>query len=186
MPINLYYDAAVHAKGGVGRQVALVKFADMREDVDSVVFRCNSTREVVGRARIPGQDAGAWITNALAAELSEGGFRVATYSDAPGAGEQVSVTGELYEAYYEDYQPATQYCCWWVALIGSAWESTKSWVKVNVTVEKGGIPIISRQYVGSASQSGSAGRGNVELSFDKSLQNLMKKLVPDVIAAAGL
>jgi hypothetical protein len=186
MPINLYYDVAVRATGGGGKQIALVKFADMREDVDSVVFECNSTREVVGRARIPGQDAGAWVTNALAAELSQGGFRVATYSDAPGAGEPVVVTGELYEMYYEWHKPVTQYCCWWIALIGSAWETTRSWVKVQVTVEKGGIPIISSQYMGRASKSGSANRQDVELSLDKALQDLMKKLVPDVVAAAGL
>jgi len=183
-PLNLWYDPAVKGCQGAGRPVAVVKFTDMREDADTVVFQCNSTREVTSRWVIHDQDAGAWVANALARELEKSGYRVSRYEDAAPGDAVLTVNGILYESYIDYDEPPTRECGCLGGLIADIGSRCGAWVKTHVAMEYDGVPALNRQYVGHGQVSGGQARQGFEQALNNALQDLMKKLVPDLEAAS--
>jgi len=185
-PLNLWYDPAVAGANGGGRTVALVKFTDMREDADTLVFQCNSTREVTRRWAIHEQDAGAWVANALAEELGKSGFSVDKYFDAPSREAMLVVNGMLYETYIDYDEPPTRECGCLGGMIADIGRRCGAWVKSHVAVEWNGIPVVNRQYIGHAEVSGGQSRGSFERALNNALQDMMKKLVPDLVSVSQM
>ncbi len=185
-PLNLWYDSAVRGLDGGGSNVALVKFTDMREDTDTLVFQCNSTREVTRRWAIHEQDAGAWVTNALAEELEKSGFLVDKYHDAPARETKLVVNCILYETYIDYDEPPTRGCGCLGGIIADIGSRCGAWVKSHVAIEWNGIPVINQQYIGHAQVSGGQSRGRFERALNNALQDMMKKLVPDLVSISKM
>jgi len=183
-PLNLWYDPAVKGCHGAGRPVAVVKFTDMREDADTVVFQCNSTREVTSRWAIHDQDAGAWATNALSRELERSGYQVSKYQDAAPGDATLTVNGILYESYIDYDEPPTRECGCLGGLIADIGSRCGAWVKTHVAIEHDGVPALNRQYVGHGQVSGGQARQSFERALNNALQDMMKKLLPDVEAVS--
>jgi len=145
--------------------VAVVKLADVR------------SREEVGEVRngygmktatvwARNQDVGAWVANALCQELTGVGCRVEKYEDAPPPGADASVTGEVTEVYAKMFM------------------SSRATVKADLCVQKAGVVVLNEEYTGKHSVLAlTASTGEYEKVLQGALQDLMKKAVPEIVAA---
>ncbi len=169
--INLWYDPVVGQKVTPGQTIALVRFADMRENPDADIGRGKIPLAAPKRLRAKDQDVGAWVANALAEELTNAGYVVEKFNDVPPSEMDVAITGAVTQAY----------------VCPKGFGDFNATVRANVTVTKVGVPIISKQYLGERQYSDALGFESESKQCEKCLQaavqNIMRQLVPDIISA---
>jgi membrane protease subunit (stomatin/prohibitin family) len=163
--IALRYEPTVQVQAGANETVAVVQFKDARQEQKLGEAR-NAYGMKTATVKAEGQDVGAWVANALADELMRAGLDVQKFSDVAPPNIRIAIQGTVLEAYVKMYM------------------SYRTTVRVQVTMEKDGIPVLNKEYTGKASGLAvMASSGSYEKQLNQALQDMMKQLVPDVLAA---
>jgi len=163
--IALRYAPIVEAKASGQPAAAIVKFEDDKKKVEVGEVR-NAYGMIMAKVYAKDQDIGAWAANALAAELEKAGVKGTKYQDAAPPDATVAITGTVTEAYIKMYM------------------SSRASVKMSVVVTKARVPVLNKEYTGKGAVLALlASTGEYENVMLLAMQDLMKKLVPDVIKA---
>jgi hypothetical protein len=164
--IALTYEARSAPKQHTGQPVALVEFIDARQDKLRVGEVKHGFGFTMADVVIGDQEAGAWVSNALAAELECAGLQVE--GAAHGArvnGETPSISGALEEFYITGFW---KHCCR---------------IRVRLTVTQGGLPVLDRVYATASLRPNLLNSaGEYERVSRLALQDLMQKVVPDILS----
>ena len=163
--IALRYQPVVEEKVTLDSAVAIVKFQDARKTEEVGEVR-NAYGMKLAKVWAKNQDAGAWVANAIAEELTRAGCEVAKYNDAAPADARIAITGTVLEVYVKMYLTYT------------------GTVKVDVSVTKAGVPVLNKEYTGKGG--GLAvllTSGEYEGVLQSAVQDIMKQLIPEIIKA---
>lgn len=163
--IALRYQAVVEEKLPQDTPVAIVKFQDARK-IEEVGEVRNAYGMKLAKVWAKNQDAGAWVANAIAEELTRAGCQVTKYNDAAPADARIAIAGTVLEAYVKMYLTYT------------------GTVKVNVAVTKAGVPVLSKEYTGKGGGLAVLGTsGEYEGVLQSAVQDIMKQLIPELSKA---
>lgn len=162
----LTYEPALDASVKGSGRAAVVKFDDVRQDKVNVGEVRNGWGLKTASVVVQDQDAGAWMANALAAELERAGVSVTKCEQAASAKEPAVITGSLAELY-----------------TSSAF-SNRCKVRGKIVVTKAGVPVLNKEYGGEASKANwVAATGEYEGVARAALQNMLKTAVPEILEA---
>jgi hypothetical protein len=163
--ISLLYDTVASESPGSGKTVAVVKFKEMRQRQEVGEVR-NGYGMKLAKVYAKDQDVGAWVANALCSELENSGISVNKFEDAAPPSASIVIEGTVPEAYVKMYM------------------TRRGTVRTHVVVTKAGVTVLDREYAGTSSAlTWVASSGEYESSLKLALQDLMKKLVPDIVRA---
>ncbi len=163
--IALRYQPAAAATGGTGQKVAVVKFVDRRDKQEIGEVR-NGYGMKTAKVYAEGQDVGAWVANALSDELTQAGFAVQKFNDAAPPEVSIAITGFVPEAYIRMFL------------------QERCTIRANITVQKAGVVLLNKEYQGECKKvAWTASTGEYEAAMQGALQDLMKKSVPEIVAA---
>jgi len=163
--ISLQYQPALDVQAKARQSVAVVKFTDTREKPEIGEVR-NGYGIKTATVWAKDQDVGAWVANALADELGKAGYDIQKFQDAAPPDAKIAITGSVPEAYVKMFM------------------TQRGTVRVSVSVTKAGVVCLNKEYAGKAGgMAWTASTGEYEKILKKALQDVMKQLVPDVVAA---
>jgi hypothetical protein len=164
--ITLRYEPALDPSIKGSGRVAIVRFDDLRTDKVTVGEIHNNLGMKTANVVIKDQDAGAWVANALAAELQRAGVAVVPCAEVAAAKEQIVITGCLAELYT------------------TSGLSHQCRIRCKVVVTKAGTQVLNKEYTSEASSVMWVGNiGEFEAIDRETLQKLMKSAVPEVLNA---
>ncbi|MFA4889845.1 MAG: YajG family lipoprotein [Candidatus Omnitrophota bacterium] len=165
--ISLQYQPVTTLSVAIKQNVAIVKFTDTREKPELGEMRNGygmKTADVLAKD----QDVGAWVANALSDELIRAGYNVQKFSDAAPSDAEVVISGSVPEAYVKMYM------------------TYSGTVRVSVTVTKSGVVVLNKEYTGHARGLAMlCSTGDYENMLKRALQDIMKKMIPDITKAIG-
>jgi len=163
--IALTYKPVANMKGANSASIAIVKFADSRKTEEVGEVR-NGYGMKTASVYAKGQDVGAWVANAVADELTAAGYNITKYNDFAPPDSQISITGNVLEAYTKMYMSST--CT----------------IRATINVSKGNVPVLSKEYSGKHGVLAIlANTGEYENAMKGALQDMMKKCIPEIIEA---
>ena len=163
--IALRYQPVVQTQAGTNETIAIIQFKDARQKKIMGEVQ-NGYGMHMADVIAEGQDVGAWVANSLADELSHAGLDVQKFSDAAPPDIQIVIQGTVFEAYVKMYM------------------SYRTTIRIQVTMEKDGISILNKEYIGKASALViMASTSSYEDQLRDALQDLMKQLVPDALSS---
>jgi hypothetical protein len=163
--IALLYKPVTKVAAGEPKNIAIVKFKDLRKNPDVGEVR-NGYGMKTARVIAEGQDVGAWVANALADELTAAGCKITKYNDIAPPDSQISITGNVLEAYTKMYMSST--CT----------------IRATINVSKANVPVLSKEYYGKHGVLALlADTGEYENAMQGALQDMMKKCVPEILEA---
>lgn len=164
--ISLQYQPVTTLSVAIKQNVAIVKFTDTREKPELGEMRNSfvKTADVLAKD----QDVGAWVANALSDELIKAGYNVQKFSDAAPSDAVVVISGSVPEAYVKMYM------------------TYSGTVRVSATVTKSGVVVLNKEYTGHAGGLAMVcSTGDYEKMLKQALQDIMKKMIPDIAKAIG-
>lgn len=163
--ISLQYQPVMDMQSKSRQSVAIVKFTDTRQKPEIGEVR-NGYGIKTATVWAKDQDVGAWVANALADELTKAGFDIKKYQDAAPPDAKIAISGSVPEAYVKMFM------------------SQRGTVRVSVSVTKAGVVALNKEYSGkSGGLAWTASTAEYEKILKAALQDVMKTLVPDVVAA---
>lgn len=149
------------------KSVTISKFKDTRTN-HQIGHVVDAHNRITASVWANNQDACEWITNALAEELRQAGVNVSRSGTVVREDTDIIISGEVKHIY-----------------VTRLFDSDPT-IKTNITVTKNNLQILNKEYTGK----GSSFLLTITMSADEyanalqnALQDMMKKVVPDIVEA---
>lgn len=159
--LTLSYEPRLTAKASKPHVVNVQTFADRRDRQEVGRVR-NGYGMVTAKVYAPGQNVGAWVADALAAELRAAGCKVVRDGSAP-----ANISGTVTDAFGD-----------LVFMINAN-------VDGDITVKRGGAVVLQKRYKGTnaAKLAWTGSGGEYQEGLKRALQDLLEQAVPEILRA---
>jgi outer membrane lipoprotein SlyB len=159
--VSLRYESRLQQKAAKPHTVSVQTFSDKRDRREVGRVR-NGYGMVTAKVYAEGQNVGAWVADALAAELRAAGCKVVRGGSAP-----ATISGTVTDAFGD-----------LVFMINANVEAT-------MTMKRGGAVLLEKRFSGSnASKLAWNGSGReYEEGLNRALQDWMEQAVPEILKA---
>jgi hypothetical protein len=163
--VSLAYQPVGTVRTSTTASIAVIKFQDQRRRQEIGQVR-NGWGMVTAKVTIGNQDAGLWLANALADELSQAGFKVTKFTSAPESSEDIVIEGMITDIFVDMFM------------------TYNGRIESRIVAKKGGSVLVDRVFL--AQQNNVAWWGSAkeyEQVVNKAAQDLMKRILPEIVAA---